>query len=52
VIVAIKVTMELSGPSGVPIKGLHLLPAISFAMTKASTLWSAQIAYASASVLL
>jgi len=50
--VAIKVTMELSGASGVPINGLHLLPDISFAMTKAPTLWSAQIAYSSASVML
>jgi hypothetical protein len=50
--VAIKIVMELSAASGTSIKGLHMLPAISFATTKSSTLWSAQISYSYASVML
>ena len=50
--VAIKITLELSSASGTAVKGLHLLPDVSFTTTKGSTLWSAQIAYASASAWL
>jgi hypothetical protein len=50
--VAIKITMELSSASGTAFKGLHLLPDVSFATTKASTTWSAQIIYSYASVML
>ncbi len=46
--VTITVVMELSSVSGTGVAGLHILPAISFAIAGPSTSWSAQVAYPAA----
>lgn len=50
--VVIKITMQLSAISPTGELGLHELPNIGFGTTKSSALWSAQIAYSSASAQL